>query len=90
MFEEKLRVFVCVDLLSQCFCVHIASVEDGEKKDQDKGKKDNMTDEEKKPLKKRRGQRKEPAEAFMAAFLAGLDVYQTKTLVSFRRNVRFT
>lgn len=78
----------CLTLI--CVCVHITSVEDGEKKDQDKGKKENMSDEEKKPLKKRRGQRKEPAEAFMAAFLAGLDVYQTKTLVSFRRNVRLT
>ncbi|XP_073683591.1 ryanodine receptor 3 [Garra rufa] len=65
-------------------------VEDGEKKDQDKGKEetvsDSLSDEEKKPLKKRRGQRKEQAEAFMAAFLAGLDVYQTKTLNYLARN----
>ncbi len=60
-------------------------MEDGEKKDQDKGKEERRSDE-KKPLKKRRGPRKEQAEAFMAAFLAGLDIYQTKTLV---RNVTF-
>uniref|UniRef100_A0A673MWT3 Ryanodine receptor 3 n=1 Tax=Sinocyclocheilus rhinocerous TaxID=307959 RepID=A0A673MWT3_9TELE len=63
----------------------IHSVEDGEKKDQDKGKEESMSDE-KKPLKKRRGQRKEQAEAFMAAFLAGLDVHQTKTLNYLARN----
>ncbi len=61
-------------------------MEDGEKKDQDKGKEKSASDEEKKPLKKRRGPRKEQAEAFMAAFLAGLDIYHTKTLV---RNGRF-
>ncbi|CAM4642062.1 unnamed protein product [Leuciscus chuanchicus] len=61
-------------------------VEDGEKKDQDKGKKESACDEEKKPLKKRRGPRKESAEAFMAATLAGLDVYQTKTLNYLARN----
>ncbi|XP_050990012.1 ryanodine receptor 3 isoform X2 [Labeo rohita] len=67
-----------------------ADVEDGEKKDQDKSKEetvsDSLSDEEKKPPKKRRGQRKEQAEAFMAAFLAGLDVYQTKTLNYLARN----
>ncbi|KAK2879234.1 hypothetical protein Q8A67_020025 [Cirrhinus molitorella] len=67
-----------------------ADVEDGEKKDQDKSKEeplsDSLSDEEKKPLKKRRGQRKEQAEAFMAAFLAGLDIYQTKTLNYLARN----
>ncbi|XP_059411475.1 ryanodine receptor 3 isoform X2 [Carassius carassius] len=67
-----------------------ADVEDREKKDQDKGKEesvsDSLTDEEKKPQKKRRGQRKEQAEAFMAAFLASLDVHQTKTLNYLARN----
>ncbi|XP_067310941.1 ryanodine receptor 3 isoform X2 [Pseudorasbora parva] len=63
-----------------------ADAEDGEKKDQDKGKKENSSDEEKKPLKKRRGLRKESAEAVMAAFLASLDVYQTKTLNYLARN----
>nr|XP_021323203.1 ryanodine receptor 3-like [Danio rerio] len=65
-------------------------VEDGEKKDQDKAKEeqisDSLSDEEKKPQKKRRGQRKQPAEAFMAAFLAGLEIYQTKTLNYLARN----
>ncbi|XP_039525300.1 ryanodine receptor 3 isoform X4 [Pimephales promelas] len=61
-------------------------VEDGEKKDQDKGKKEGACDEEKKLLKKRRGPKKESAEAFMAATLAGLDVYQTKTLNYLARN----
>ncbi|KAF4101818.1 hypothetical protein G5714_016618 [Onychostoma macrolepis] len=66
-----------------------ADVEDGEKKDQDKGREERVSDslsDEKKPLKKRRGPRKEQAEAFMAAFLAGLDVYQTKTLNYLARN----
>ncbi|XP_073784038.1 ryanodine receptor 3-like isoform X2 [Danio rerio] len=67
-----------------------ADVEDGEKKDQDKAKEeqisDSLSDEEKKPQKKRRGQRKQPAEAFMAAFLAGLEIYQTKTLNYLARN----
>uniref|UniRef100_A0A672KZ94 Ryanodine receptor 3 n=1 Tax=Sinocyclocheilus grahami TaxID=75366 RepID=A0A672KZ94_SINGR len=70
---------------AQCVCVHVHSVEDGEKKDQDKGKEESVSDE-KKPLKKRRGQRKEQAEAFMAAFLAGLDIHQTKTLNYLARN----
>ncbi|XP_052001465.1 LOW QUALITY PROTEIN: ryanodine receptor 3 [Xyrauchen texanus] len=66
-----------------------ADVEDGEKKDQDKSKEEVLKDlskEDKKPMKKRRGLRKEPAEAFMASFFAGLDVYQTKMLNYLARN----
>lgn len=63
-----------------------SSAEDGEKKDQDKGKEDALiepsSEEEKKPLKRRPGQKKGETEAFMASFFAGLDIYQTKTLVS--------
>lgn len=61
------------------------SSEDGEKKDHDKSRDEaphRSLVEEKKALKKRLGQRKEPPEAFMASFLAGLEIYQTKTLVS--------
>lgn len=61
------------------------SSEDGEKKDHDKSRDEAPHDsslEEKKALKKRVGQRKEPPEAFMASFLASLEIYQTKTLVS--------
>ncbi|XP_066529527.1 ryanodine receptor 3-like [Hoplias malabaricus] len=64
--------------------------EDGEKKDQDKGKEDSLIDpsleEEKKPLKRRPGQKKEEPEAFMATFFVGLDIYQTKILNYLARN----
>lgn len=61
------------------------STEDGEKKDKAKEEmpSEPATDEEKKVPKKRRGQKKEVPEAFMASFFAGLEVYQTKMLVSF-------
>lgn len=39
--------------------------------------------EEKKAPKKRLGQKKEPPEAFMASFFAGLEIYQTKMLVRY-------
>uniref|UniRef100_A0A665VNQ3 Ryanodine receptor 3 n=1 Tax=Echeneis naucrates TaxID=173247 RepID=A0A665VNQ3_ECHNA len=42
--------------------------------------------EEKKAPKKRLGQKKEPPEAFMASFFAGLEVYQTKMLNYLARN----
>lgn len=61
------------------------SSEDGEKKDHDKSRDEAPHKSlvgEKKALKKRLGQRKEPPEAFMASFLASLEIYQTKTLVS--------
>lgn len=67
---------------SICFS---SSSEDGEKKDHDKSRDEAPREssvEEKKALKKRLGQRKEPPEAFMASFLASLEVYQTKMLVS--------
>lgn len=65
------------------FVIHLSS-EDGEKKDHDKSRDEAPHEsllEEKKALKKRLGQRKEPPEAFMASFLASLEIYQTKTLV---------
>lgn len=61
------------------------SSEDGEKKDHDKARDEAPLEslvEEKKALKKRLGQRKEPPEAFMASFFASLEIYQTKMLVS--------
>lgn len=65
-------------------CVYVVSVEDREKTDQDR--RDEATsapaaDEERKPVKNRRGPKKEVPDACMASFLAGLDVYQTKMLV---------
>ncbi|KAL6478075.1 hypothetical protein MHYP_G00139100 [Metynnis hypsauchen] len=64
--------------------------EDGEKKDQDKAKEDSLIetslDEEKKPTKRRSGQKKEEPEVFMASFFAGLDIYQTKILNYLARN----
>ncbi|XP_030299707.1 ryanodine receptor 3 isoform X7 [Sparus aurata] len=63
--------------------------EDGEKKDHDKGKDESPLEssvEERKARKKRLGQKKEPPEAFMASFLAGLEVYQTKMLNYLARN----
>lgn len=60
------------------------SSENGEKKDHDKSRDDAPHEsslEEKRAMKKRLGQRKEPPEAFMASFLASLEVYQTKMLV---------
>ncbi|KAL7861798.1 hypothetical protein SRHO_G00132390 [Serrasalmus rhombeus] len=64
--------------------------EDGEKKDQDKGKEDSLietsSDEEKKPTKRRPGQKKEEPEVFMTSFFAGLDIYQTKILNYLARN----
>uniref|UniRef100_A0A671X3S6 Ryanodine receptor 3 n=1 Tax=Sparus aurata TaxID=8175 RepID=A0A671X3S6_SPAAU len=69
----------------KCCC----SSEDGEKKDHDKGKDESPLEssvEERKARKKRLGQKKEPPEAFMASFLAGLEVYQTKMLNYLARN----
>ncbi|XP_058472306.1 ryanodine receptor 3-like isoform X5 [Solea solea] len=62
--------------------------DDGEKKDPDKAKDEAPPERsvEKKAPKKRLGQRKEPPEAFMASFLAGLEVYQTKMLNYLARN----
>ncbi|XP_013867545.1 ryanodine receptor 3 [Austrofundulus limnaeus] len=63
--------------------------EDGEKKDHDKAKDEAPPEpsmEEKRAPKKRLGLRKEPPEAFMASFLAGLEIYQTKMLNYLARN----
>ncbi|TMS20963.1 Ryanodine receptor 3 [Larimichthys crocea] len=63
--------------------------EDGEKKDHDKAKDEAPPEssvEEKKAPKKRIGQKKEPPEAFMASFFAGLEIYQTKMLNYLARN----
>ncbi|AWP16638.1 putative ryanodine receptor 3-like [Scophthalmus maximus] len=63
--------------------------EDGEKKDHDKSKDEGPPErsaEEKKARKKRLGPRKEPPEAFMASFFAGLEIYQTKMLNYLARN----
>lgn len=64
--------------------MYCCSSEDGEKKDHDKSKDEGPPErsaEEKKARKKRLGPRKEPPEAFMASFFAGLEIYQTKMLV---------
>lgn len=64
---------------------HFNSTEDGEKNDQDKAKElliEPPSQEEKKLPKRRCGQKKEQPEAIMASFFAGLDIYQTKILVS--------
>ncbi|KAM9842965.1 LOW QUALITY PROTEIN: ryanodine receptor 3 [Aulostomus maculatus] len=63
--------------------------EDGEKKDHDKSKDEGPPDlsvEERRAPKKRLGQKKEPPEAFMASFFAGLEIYQTKMLNYLARN----
>ncbi|XP_014825203.1 PREDICTED: ryanodine receptor 3-like isoform X2 [Poecilia mexicana] len=63
--------------------------EDGEKKDHDKAKDEappQHSIEERRAPKKRLGLRKEPPEAFMASFLAGLEIYQTKMLNYLARN----
>ncbi|XP_053702100.1 ryanodine receptor 3-like isoform X3 [Synchiropus splendidus] len=63
--------------------------EDGEKKDNDKFRDEPPPDlplEEKRAPKKRLGVKKEPPEAFMASFFAGLEVYQTKMLNYLARN----
>lgn len=69
--------------LCEHFVNYCCSSEDGEKKDHDKAKDEAPQESsvEKKAPKKRLGQRKEPPEAFMASFFAGLEIYQTKTLV---------
>ncbi|XP_072555327.1 ryanodine receptor 3 isoform X3 [Paramormyrops kingsleyae] len=65
-----------------------ADTEDGEKKDKAKEEmpSEPATEEEKKVPKKRRDQKKEAPEAFMASFFAGLEVYQTKMLNYLARN----
>uniref|UniRef100_A0A8D3BWH2 Ryanodine receptor 3 n=1 Tax=Scophthalmus maximus TaxID=52904 RepID=A0A8D3BWH2_SCOMX len=65
------------------------SIANGEKKDHDKSKDEGPPErsaEEKKARKKRLGPRKEPPEAFMASFFAGLEIYQTKMLNYLARN----
>lgn len=65
--------------------VHFNSTEDGEKSDQDEAKElliEPPSEDEKKPPKRRCGQKKEQPEAVMASFFVGLDIYQTKILVS--------
>ncbi|XP_036006629.1 ryanodine receptor 3 isoform X7 [Fundulus heteroclitus] len=69
--------------------IYVRSSEDGEKKDHDKAKDDappQPPGEERRAPKKRLGPRKEPPEAFMASFLAGLEIYQTKMLNYLARN----
>uniref|UniRef100_A0A3Q3W1X0 Uncharacterized protein n=2 Tax=Percomorphaceae TaxID=1489872 RepID=A0A3Q3W1X0_MOLML len=66
-----------------------ADSEDGEKKDRGKGKEaapQESLAEEKKALKKRISQKKQPLEAFMASFFASLEIYQTKMLNYLARN----
>ncbi|MBN3279750.1 RYR3 protein, partial [Polyodon spathula] len=70
-----------------------ADTEDGEKKD--KAKEEEQAEplsEEKKARRRRHGQKKGEKDAFMAKFLAGLEVYQTKMLNYLARsfyNLRF-
>ncbi|XP_056914898.1 ryanodine receptor 3-like isoform X8 [Takifugu flavidus] len=66
-----------------------ADLEDGEKNNHAKTKDDapqGSSVEEKKAPKKRPGQKKEPPEAFMASFLASVEIYQTKILNYLARN----
>ncbi|OCT64786.1 hypothetical protein XELAEV_18041025mg [Xenopus laevis] len=65
-----------------------ADLEDGEKKDKVKAEEQSELVESKGNIskKKRRGQKKEESEAFMANFLAGLEIYQTKMLNYLARN----
>ncbi|KAJ7989095.1 hypothetical protein DPEC_G00315980 [Dallia pectoralis] len=60
-----------------------ADKEDGEKKDK---AKEDRPPEEKRAAKERQGLKKEPPEAFMASFFAGLEIYQTKMLNYLARN----
>lgn len=69
---------------AKCCRIYYFSSEDGEKKDRGKGKEaapQESLAEEKKALKKRISQKKQPLEAFMASFFASLEIYQTKMLV---------
>ncbi|XP_056401288.1 ryanodine receptor 3 isoform X2 [Hyla sarda] len=65
-----------------------ADMEDGEKKDKAKAEEQSELLESKTGprIKRRRGQKKEVPEAFMANFLAGLEIYQTKMLNYLARN----
>lgn len=66
--------------------IYGCSSEDGEKRDHDKAKDEappQPSVEERRAPKKRLGVRKETPEAFMASFLAGLEIYQTKMLVKY-------
>lgn len=58
-------------------------MEDGEKKDKAKAEEQSefLESKEGPRRKRRRGQKKEAPEAFMANFLVGLEIYQTKMLV---------
>lgn len=60
-------------------------MENGEKKDKVKKEEEASevaSEKERKPPKARHGLKKEEAPAFMASFCAGVEVYQTKMLVS--------
>lgn len=85
-FSDINSLCLCLLVSSVYVFVHCNSTEDGEKNDQDKAKElliePPSEEEEKKPLKRRCGQKKEQPDAIMASFFAGLDVYQTKILVS--------
>ncbi|XP_039597204.1 ryanodine receptor 3 isoform X6 [Polypterus senegalus] len=64
-----------------------ADTEDGEKKDKAKEEEPpELVVEEKKIRRRRHGQKQEETDAFMANFLAGLEVYQTKMLNYLARN----
>ncbi|XP_049596076.1 ryanodine receptor 3 isoform X1 [Syngnathus scovelli] len=65
-----------------------ADSDDGEKKDHDKAKDEAppALPLEKKTPKKRLDVKKDPPEAFMASFFAGLEIYQTKMLNYLARN----
>ncbi|XP_069065087.1 ryanodine receptor 3 isoform X1 [Pleurodeles waltl] len=67
-----------------------ADLEDGEKKDkakeEEQAESHGEEEEEARQRKRRHGQKKEKPEAFMANFLEGLEVYQTKMLNYLARN----
>ncbi|MGH0131347.1 UNVERIFIED_CONTAM: hypothetical protein FKN15_047691 [Acipenser sinensis] len=85
--KRKACLYLVLEFCPTCSCVVPLSTEDGEKKD--KAKEEEQAEplsEEKKARRRRHGQKKGEKDAFMAKFLAGLEVYQTKMLNYLARN----
>ncbi|CAJ0919377.1 unnamed protein product [Ranitomeya imitator] len=86
--QGKHRVTKRGPALSNPMFTLVTSMEDGEKKDKAKAEEQSefLESKEGQRRKRRRGQKKEEPEAFMANFLAGLEIYQTKMLNYLARN----